>query len=254
MTWGLGSIVQKGDSTFLYYDAHPAPWHGTTAIGRVVSLDSGRTWIDATRTMIISEDSVKLCDSLFYFVSDPNVTLKEDGTYRIYFFASQPREVPYVPGMYIGYIYEGDSQDGQYWDPDSLKPFLAPYMLGENITGVRWPFYLKDKEGKEYLYFAFIDTTYIPTNVPWPPDFGVRIGRALLNNIINGDANADSMVSVSDVIYIINYLFKGGPPPHPCMSADVNGDGIISVSDVVWLINYLFKGGRKPLIGCVKSC
>jgi len=29
----------------------------------------------------------------------------------------------------------------------------------------------------------------------------------------NGDVNCDRKVSVSDVVYLINYLFKGGPPP-----------------------------------------
>ncbi len=62
-----------------------------------------------------------------------------------------------------------------------------------------------------------------------------------------GDANGDKKVSVSDVVYLINYLFKGGPPPVPeLLVGDVNCDGKISVSDVVYLINYLFKGGPPP--------
>jgi len=31
--------------------------------------------------------------------------------------------------------------------------------------------------------------------------------------LIGGDANCDGKVTVSDVVYLINYLFKGGPPP-----------------------------------------
>jgi len=64
-----------------------------------------------------------------------------------------------------------------------------------------------------------------------------------------GDVNGDGKVSVSDVIYLINYLFKGGPLPIPeLLVGDVNGDGKVTVSDVVYLINYLFKGG--PPLGC----
>jgi len=62
----------------------------------------------------------------------------------------------------------------------------------------------------------------------------------------NGDANGDYKVTVSDVIYEINYLFKGGALPDPLKSGDANCDGKVTVSDVVYLINYLFKGGPKP--------
>jgi hypothetical protein len=62
-----------------------------------------------------------------------------------------------------------------------------------------------------------------------------------------GDANADGKVTVSDVVYLINYLFKGGPAPKPFEAAEANCDGKVTVSDVVYLINYLFKGGPQPI-------
>ncbi|MDP3023916.1 MAG: M14 family zinc carboxypeptidase [candidate division Zixibacteria bacterium] len=61
-----------------------------------------------------------------------------------------------------------------------------------------------------------------------------------------GDANLDRTLSVSDVVFIINYLFKGGPAPSPLYIADANCDTKVSVSDAVHLINYLFKGGPPP--------
>ncbi len=72
---------------------------------------------------------------------------------------------------------------------------------------------------------------------------------------LRGDANTDGSTSISDVIFLINYLFKGGPPPVPLSIGDANcckeGDGSctvvnLSVSDVIYLINYLFKGGKAP--------
>ena len=61
-----------------------------------------------------------------------------------------------------------------------------------------------------------------------------------------GDANADGQVSVSDVVYLVSYLFKGGSAPVPLEAGDVNCDGNVTVGDVVYLINYLFKGGPPP--------
>ncbi|HVP35621.1 MAG TPA: dockerin type I repeat-containing protein, partial [Terriglobales bacterium] len=63
---------------------------------------------------------------------------------------------------------------------------------------------------------------------------------------IRGDANNDTQVSVSDVIFLVNYLFKGGSAPVLMDTGDANCDGKVTVSDVVYLINHLFKGGPKP--------
>ncbi len=63
-----------------------------------------------------------------------------------------------------------------------------------------------------------------------------------------GDVNNDQQLSVSDVIYLINYLFKGGQAPVPLDAGNANCDEDINVSDVIYLINYLFKGGPAP--GC----
>ncbi|HEX9912181.1 MAG TPA: LamG-like jellyroll fold domain-containing protein, partial [candidate division Zixibacteria bacterium] len=66
------------------------------------------------------------------------------------------------------------------------------------------------------------------------------------NSFVRGDANVDGKRTVSDVVYLINYLFKGGSFPQPLLAGDANCDGQVTVSDVVFLINYLFKGGPTP--------
>jgi hypothetical protein len=66
-----------------------------------------------------------------------------------------------------------------------------------------------------------------------------------------GDANHDMSVNVTDVIHLINYMFKGGPEPYPLVAADVDASCDIRVADVIYLINYLFKGGPAPKPGCV---
>lgn len=63
---------------------------------------------------------------------------------------------------------------------------------------------------------------------------------------VRGDVNLDLTVSVSDVVYLINYLFKGGPTPSPTYLGDVDCSDEVNVSDVIYLINYLFKGGPAP--------
>jgi len=62
-----------------------------------------------------------------------------------------------------------------------------------------------------------------------------------------GDADGNANINILDVTYLINYLYKGGPPPDPEEAGDANGDGNINILDVTYLINYLYKGGPEPV-------
>jgi ankyrin repeat protein len=83
-------------------------------------------------------------------------------------------------------------------------------------------------------------------NAPVPPPDQVDTFTCEVIEYLRGDANTDKKTTVSDVVFLINYLFKGGIEPEPEYLGDVNCDGKVTVSDVVWLINYLFKGGPAP--------
>ncbi|HNX48703.1 MAG TPA: dockerin type I domain-containing protein [Thermoanaerobaculaceae bacterium] len=63
---------------------------------------------------------------------------------------------------------------------------------------------------------------------------------------LRGDANNDSAINVSDVFYLINTLFAGGPAPASLCLGDATNDGAQNVSDVFYLINFLFAGGAAP--------
>jgi hypothetical protein len=64
--------------------------------------------------------------------------------------------------------------------------------------------------------------------------------------IVCGDANSDAQVNVADAVFIINYVFKGGPAPGEPDAANSNCDTGVDVADAVYLINYVFKGGAAP--------
>ncbi len=61
-----------------------------------------------------------------------------------------------------------------------------------------------------------------------------------------GDANNDGNMNILDIVYIINYKYKGGPEPVYFNSADVNSDGFINILDIVYLINNIYKSGPAP--------
>jgi len=63
---------------------------------------------------------------------------------------------------------------------------------------------------------------------------------------ICGDADGDQNINISDAVYLVNFIFKGGPQPDPVEAGDVNLDGDLNIGDPVYLINYIFKGGPAP--------
>ena len=67
---------------------------------------------------------------------------------------------------------------------------------------------------------------------------------------ICGDADGNTIVTISDAVYLINYIFAGGPAPSPLISGDVDCNSIVTISDAVFLINYIFAGGPAPCSAC----
>jgi len=65
-----------------------------------------------------------------------------------------------------------------------------------------------------------------------------------------GDANADAAADISDAVYLIAFIFAGGPAPNPPIAGDANCDGMVDISDAVYLIAYIFSGGAAPCAGC----
>ena len=63
---------------------------------------------------------------------------------------------------------------------------------------------------------------------------------------MHGDANGDEIIDLTDVLFIVNYLYKGGNSPIPWEAGDANCDGMVDLTDILFLVNYLYKGGSAP--------
>jgi hypothetical protein len=61
-----------------------------------------------------------------------------------------------------------------------------------------------------------------------------------------GDMNRSGTLDISDLTYLVSYMFQGGPPP-PC---DIEGDVVLNgktdISDLTFLVAYLFQSGPPP--------
>ncbi len=64
---------------------------------------------------------------------------------------------------------------------------------------------------------------------------------------LRGDVTGDGDVTIADILYLINYLHRGGVPPYPWEAGDADCDGDVDDDDVDYLIDYLFRGGPPPI-------
>lgn len=68
---------------------------------------------------------------------------------------------------------------------------------------------------------------------------------------VPGDADNNCMVNISDVIYLQEYIFNGGPLPPILNRGDACGDCLINITDMVYIVQYIFNNGPDPVPGCM---
>jgi hypothetical protein len=61
-----------------------------------------------------------------------------------------------------------------------------------------------------------------------------------------GDTDESGEVDIDDVVFIISYIFTGGPAPCPKQAGNADCIDVVDIDDAVWLINYIFVNGNLP--------
>lgn len=58
----------------------------------------------------------------------------------------------------------------------------------------------------------------------------------------------DGALLVNDLVFAVNYIFRGGPPPNCLIEGDcaLPLDNDILVNDIVYMVNAVFRGGPAP--------
>jgi hypothetical protein len=115
-----------------------------------------------------------------------------------------------------------------------LFPSMVSFSAGQDPRSV----FCADLDGDDDLDLAVANFS----------SNNVSILENLRFSYITGDANGDGAITGADVLYLVNYLYRSGPPPDPMESGDADCNGVVGPSDIVYLINYLFLGGPPP--GC----
>jgi murein tripeptide amidase MpaA len=65
--------------------------------------------------------------------------------------------------------------------------------------------------------------------------------------VIYGDLDANTLISPVDVIWLVNLVYRSGPPPLAPGAEYINGDAFCNPVDVSYLVNHVYRGGAPPL-------
>jgi agmatine deiminase len=93
------------------------------------------------------------------------------------------------------------------------------------------------------------DGYYISYNPTFHDYISVTVS-SMLPQWTCGDVDSNNLINISDAVFLIDYIFGGGPAPEFEEAADVDCDEIVNISDAVYLIAYIFSGGPPPCAGC----
>lgn len=67
--------------------------------------------------------------------------------------------------------------------------------------------------------------------------------RFTISNLILGDSNDDTLVTMGDVVNVVNYVLGETPEKFVFEASDVNADKNITMADVVMVVNAVLNGG-----------
>ncbi len=69
---------------------------------------------------------------------------------------------------------------------------------------------------------------------------------------VPGDLDLTGGVDIADLVFMVDYMFNGGPPPYIMNTIDVNGSCTgPNIADLVHFVDYFFQGGPAPVCGCL---
>ncbi len=68
-------------------------------------------------------------------------------------------------------------------------------------------------------------------------------------DFVCGDVNDDGgfIPDIADLVYLVDYMFTGGPPPPDMVAANIDGEPGINIADLIYLVDYMFNEGPPPI-------
>jgi hypothetical protein len=257
LEWSVAALHLASDSSWFYYQndsvfTPPRMW-----MGLIPSSPTNRRWWEGERTLLATltfriEDTMHVCLDTTWWPPGNHLTFcRRDA--RLYFPRHDlPLCVRVGPSPHLVTSPNGGEKwcvgktEEITWSSEDFPDLFVGIEYSRNAGITWWPIGYVPNAG-----------TYVWTIPDTPSDSClVKVSDTdgdpydesdnLFTIFLAGDANADAVVDIGDIVYLINYLFIDGSAPVPLEAGEVNLDGEVDTGDVVYLINFLFLDGPAP--------
>lgn len=81
----------------------------------------------------------------------------------------------------------------------------------------------------------------------WAVDNVTVYGTVDVVEFKRGDANDDGSVNITDGVFVVNFLFNGGPAPGCLAAADADASAKVEITDSIYIFDFLFQGRAEPV-------
>lgn len=71
-------------------------------------------------------------------------------------------------------------------------------------------------------------------------------GSIEIQSCARGDVDCSGEINIADLVYLVDYMFNGGPAPDPYDAGNINGIGLIDIADLVYFVDFMFNDGPPP--------
>jgi len=115
-------------------------------------------------------------------------------------------------------------------------------------------FYIIPAEGEELISATLdgedimpyiVDGVYTATADKRNAKLVVKFSGTGGNAVMAGDVNGDGKVSITDAVYVVNYVLQQPAEDFQEKAADLNGDGKITITDAVQIVNIILGQGNN---------
>ena len=168
-----------------------------------------------------------------------NIDVIDAGNQRPFFFTllADTTFVPVSTGITL-YLRSGDPDNdltSMLVQPDLFGAVFVDSGNGRGSYTYNPP---EDEVGNSY------DVMFITTDQSGLTDTLATTFTVV--NFLRGDLDQNSKYTMNDLAFLISYLYRDGDGPAIEESADVNADDLVNLLDVTYLIRFLYISGPEP--------
>lgn len=127
------------------------------------------------------------------------------------------------------------------WELIDSIPWLYPILLSGDVpSGLSF-----NLNSAGFPFGEYEDTLLVvapsASNSPRKISVLMRVWR------FHGDDDYDGIIMIADLVYLVDFMFNGGPVPQPeYRVGDLTCDEFINIADLVYMVEYMFGGGPIP--------